>query len=210
MNKTIIDIETDGLNATKIWLAACKDTQSDFVKVCFNREELLNTIANTDVFIGHNILGFDLHWLKKLWDIDIDHTKVEDTLVLSTLFNPERKGGHSLEQWGIRLKNEKGKHTDWSKITPDMISYCMQDVKLTNKVYDYLMDNEKVDFSDRSIELEHMIKHIIAQQERKGFYLNEQKTHKLLAKIKSKSDEILLQVRQEVKPSVNLLREVTP
>ena len=209
--KTIcLDIETDGLNPTRIWLAACKDINSDFVKVCFNREELLNTIAKTDIFIGHNILGFDLHWLKELWDIDIDYRKVEDTLVLSTLFNPERKGGHSLEQWGIRLKNEKGKHTDWSKISPDMISYCMQDVRLTGQVYKHLVNSEKEDFSDRSVELEHMIKHIIAQQERKGFYLNEKKTHKLLSEIKSKSDEILLEVRQEIKPSVRLLREVTP
>ena len=210
MIKTIIDIETDGLNPTRIWLAACKDINSDFVKVCFNREELLKTIANTDVFIGHNILGFDLPCLKKLWDIDIDYRKVEDTLVLSTLFYPERKGGHSLEQWGIRLKNEKGKHTDWSKISSDMISYCIQDVKLTSQVYKHLLDTEKDSFSDGSIELEHMIKHIITQQEKKGFYLDEKKTHILLSEIKSKSDEILLQVRQEVKPSVRLLREVTP
>jgi len=210
MIKTIIDIETDGLNPTRIWLAACKDINSDFVKVCFNREELLKTIANTDIFIGHNILGFDLPCLKKLWDIDIDYRKVEDTLVLSTLFYPERKGGHSLGQWGIRLKNEKGKHTDWSKISSDMISYCIQDVKLTGQVYKHLLDTEKDSFSDGSIELEHMIKHIIAQQERKGFYLNEKKTHILLSEIKSKSDEILLEVRQEVKPSVRLLREVTP
>ena len=208
--KTIIDIETDGLDPTRIWLAACKDINSDFVKVCFNREELLKTIANTDIFIGHNILGFDLPCLKKLWDIDIDYRKVEDTLVLSTLFYPERKGGHSLGQWGIRLKNEKGKHTDWSKISSDMISYCIQDVKLTGQVYKHLLDTEKDSFSDGSIELEHMIKHIIAQQERKGFYLNEKKTHILLSEIKSKSDEILLEVRQEVKPSVRLLREVTP
>ena len=33
MNKTIIDIETDGLNPTRIWLAACKDINSDFVNV---------------------------------------------------------------------------------------------------------------------------------------------------------------------------------
>ena len=209
--KTIcLDIETDGLDPTKIWLAACKDIDSDFVKVCFNREELLKTIANTDVFIGHNILGFDLPCLKKLWDIDIDYRKVKDTLVLSTLFYPERKGGHSLEQWGIRLNNEKGKHTDWSKISSDMISYCMQDVRLTGQVYKHLLDTEKDSFSDGSIELEHMIKHVITQQERKGFYLDEKKTHILLSEIKSKSDEILLQVRQEVKPSVRLVREVIP
>ena len=210
MNRMIIDIETDGLDPTKIWLAACKDIDSDFVKVCFNREELLKTIANTDVFIGHNILGFDLPCLKKLWDIDIDYRKVKDTLVLSTLFYPERKGGHSLEQWGIRLNNEKGKHTDWSKISSDMISYCMQDVRLTGQVYKHLLDTEKDSFSDGSIELEHMIKHVITQQERKGFYLDEKKTHILLSEIKSKSDEILLQVRQEVKPSVRLVREVIP
>jgi DNA polymerase-1 len=189
---------------------ACKHIDSDFVKVCFNREELLKTIANTETFIGHNILGFDLPILKKLWDIDIDYRKVTDTLVLSTLFNPERKGGHSLGQWGIRLNNEKGKHTDWSKISSDMISYCMQDVILTGQVYEYLLATEKEDFSDKSVELEHMIKHIITQQVKKGFYLNEKKTHTLLSEIKSKSNEILLQVRQEVKPSVRLLREVTP
>tara|TARA_R110000823_G_scaffold273716_1_gene392734 strand:- start:4658 stop:6388 length:1731 start_codon:yes stop_codon:yes gene_type:complete len=208
--KTIIDIETDGLDPTRIWLAACKDINSDFVKVCFNREELLKAIANTETFIGHNILGFDLPVLKKLWDIDIDYRKVEDTLVLSTLFNPERKGGHSLRQWGIMLNNDKGEHTDWSQLSPEMVSYCTQDVKITGQVYNYLLNTEKEDFSDKSIELEHTIKHIITQQIKKGFYLDEKKTYILLAKIKSKSDEILLQVREEVKPSVRLLREVTP
>ena len=77
-------------------------------------------------------------------------------------------------------------------------------------MFKHLLDDEKDSFCDGSIELEHMIKHVITQQERKGFYLDEKKTHILLSEIKSKSDEILLQVRQEVKPSVRLVREVIP
>lgn len=210
MRKTVIDIETDGLNATKIWLVACQNIDSDFVKVCFNKEDFQKVVDNTDVFIGHNILGFDLYWLEKLWDIKIDYKKVEDTFVLSTLFLPERKGGHSLEQWGKTLNDNKIKHSDWTELSSEMITYCMQDVKLTKHLYKHLLKKEKLDFSNTSIQLEYNIKHVVAQQERYGFYLDEKKAHKLFSEVRCKADDILLQVRQEIKPSARLIKEVTP
>jgi len=210
MRKTVIDIETDGLNATKIWLVACQNIDSDFVKVCFNKEDFQKVVDNTDVFIGHNILGFDLYWLEKLWDIKIDYKKVEDTFVLSTLFLPERKGGHSLEQWGKTLNDNKIKHSDWTELSSEMITYCMQDVKLTKHLYKHLLKKEKLDFSNTSIQLEYNIKHVVAQQERYGFYLDEKKAHKLFSEVRCKADDILLQVRQEIKPSARLIKEVIP
>ena len=53
-----------------------------------------------DTLIGHNIIGFDIPYIKKLLGVDLTSKKLIDTLVLSRLFNPVREGGHSLNMWG--------------------------------------------------------------------------------------------------------------
>ncbi len=94
--------------------------------------------------VFHNGIGFDLPAMKKVLGIDyhigpdlllntpIIHT---DTLLLSKLFNPDRIGGHSLEAWGKKLGCFKGNYNDWSHFTPEMLSYCKQDVEVLRRVY---------------------------------------------------------------------------
>lgn len=43
--------------------------------------------------------------------------------------------------WGYRLELEKdsfSKQTDWSVCTPEMIAYCIRDVEVTKKLYEFL------------------------------------------------------------------------
>ena len=206
----VCDIETDGLNATKIWLAACKNIETGFITYCFNKDQFIKLVNEDDTLIGHNFIQFDMYWLNKLWSTNIHPANVIDTYILSSLFNPEREGGHSLAAWGKRFNYPKIEFTNFSSLSPEMVDYCTQDVNLTEKVYQYLTRKEKEDFSNVSIVLEHFVKVIICEQERRGFYLDMQKAHKLMSEVKSEANDILFRIRKEIKPSAKLIREVQP
>jgi|LakMenE01Jun11ns_1017448.scaffolds.fasta_scaffold9957163_8 hypothetical protein len=53
--------------------------------------------------------------------------------------NPDRKLSNSLEAWGYRLGVHKDKPPiDWSRQSPKMASYCMQDCRVTWALYKFL------------------------------------------------------------------------
>lgn len=135
--------------------------------------------------IGHNIIDYDLLVVELFFglkfDVDpfrIDGKEVEvcDTLVLSKLLNPDRFGGHGLESWGDRLsfhKDDFGKQTDWSEYSERMLKYCVQDVNLNHKVYDFLMKQEwrNWDWSE-AFWLEQTIRYYVTIQSHFGFRFN--------------------------------------
>ena len=65
-NKVIFDIETT-MTADKIWCIVCKhnDTYYQFREDKLNRFE--EFIKQTDEVIGHNIIGFDIPVINKLF-----------------------------------------------------------------------------------------------------------------------------------------------
>ena len=150
-------------------------------------ERVLNS---TDTLIGHNILNYDLYVLKLLWglhytvgeSVGISDTLngreclLEDTLVLSKLLNPDRYGGHSLDSFGKRLKFNKGcfgkQENAWEVFTPEMLAYCIQDVRLNTKVFEYLEKERRGwDWSDAYC-LEKAVKELITRSEQVGFFFD--------------------------------------
>jgi len=133
-------------------------------------------IEQYDQIIGHNIIGFDAPVLRRLWNIGIKKSKAVDTLILSRLLNPQLDGGHSLKAWGNRLGNQKIEFdfNDFdSGLTEEMRTYCIQDVKLTRDLYNWLMSEfKKWKNSSQSILLEHDIAVLCRQQELNGFKLD--------------------------------------
>jgi len=208
--KAVVDIETDGLDATKIWVAVVKYMDTGKVMFSTDADYFKHLIKDVDTFIGHNFIQFDMYWLNKLWGTDIQSKQVTDTFILSSLFNPDRKGGHSLEAWGNRFQYPKISFNDFSRLSKEMITYCERDANLTEKLYNYLMDTEASDFSDTSIQLEHNIKGIISEQERTGFYLNVRKAHELMAEVKEEANDILFDIRREILPAPKLIKEIIP
>ena len=177
------DIETDGIDATKVWCIAVHSIDTDqvitFAGPCLNLfKPWLESEA--DCLIFHNGISFDVPVLEKLLDVDFSGVQIEDTLVMSQLYKPRLDGGHSLSSWGDRLGFAKGDYDDWSKFTDEMLQYCIRDTKVTTKVYKYLVASN---LSDDAKELEYAIKKQCSLQERTGWFFDLHSAIKLLVEI---------------------------
>ena len=116
----------------------------------------LQWLETADYLVGHNIIGFDLPIIKKLYPWFDPRGTIVDTLLLSRLYHPnlldidknhnwkhmplQLYGRHSLEAYGYRLGEYKGnfaKTTDWSTWYQEMQYYCIQDVNVTRRLCDH-------------------------------------------------------------------------
>ena len=209
-SKIVFDIEADGLHPNNVWCIVAKELEGK-IHTFDNTQihEGIKFLQEADTLIGHNIIGYDIPVLEKLYDVKFD-CKIEDTLVMSRLFNPVRENGHALKAWGWRvgmLKQEQPE--DFDSYTPEMLEYCIQDVKLNEAVYKFLIKEGNL-FSDKSIDLEHQVAHIIKDQERNGFFFNTQKAMELLAELKTKQLEVEDEVHNTFKPKLVDDKLVTP
>ena len=204
-----VDIETDSLDATKIYVCCVKRTTDKQVQVYTDPDKFKKETTDIDKFIGHNIIDFDAPILDKLWGTNLTIDKLYDTLVLSQILSPQREGGNSLKAWGVRLGFDKLSFDNFDKFSEEMVTYCKKDVLLTEKLYNKLTkDKEEYKFSDKSIELEHKIRDVIRRQTEHGFYLDEQKAHTLYIETKSKADKIKSDIRMQLKPKPVVDKEV--
>lgn len=139
------------------------------------------------LLVGHNLLGYDLDALRKLYPSFKPKAEVFDTIVVSALIYTnlmeldalQRRiptdcyGKHSLKAWGHRLKLLKGNFgsdgediSAWAEWSKEMEDYCEQDVHVTARLYEHL---SKKNYSPTALALEHDFKRIIVWQERHGF-----------------------------------------
>jgi len=207
--KIIFDIETDDLNASKIWCIVAKEIEGDFYKFGPDKlDDALELLASADTLIGHNIISFDLPVLKRLYGFRYSG-KIIDTLVMSRLYNPVRENGHSLKTWGYRLGIPKQEQPEFDNYTPQMLDYCEQDVKLNEAVYHYLID-EGSGFSKKSFNIEQLTAAIMSQQEKSGFYFDSKQAMTLLAELKQNMADVEDEVQKTFKPKWVDDKLVTP
>ena len=209
-SKIVFDIEADGLHPNNVWCIVAKELDGK-IHTFDNTQihEGIKFLQEADTLIGHNIIGYDIPVLEKLYDVKFD-CKIEDTLVMSRLFNPVRENGHALKAWGWRvgmLKQEQPE--DFDSYTPEMLEYCIQDVKLNEAVYNYLIKEGQI-FSTDSVKLEHDVAKIIKEQEKTGFFFNTQKAMELLAELKAKQLKVEEEVHSTFKPKLIDDKLVTP
>tara|TARA_B100000902_G_C27169566_1_gene843062 strand:+ start:181 stop:657 length:477 start_codon:yes stop_codon:yes gene_type:complete len=151
----IFDIETDGFikKLTKIHCIVIQDSETkEISKYVTNIEQAITRLENANEIIGHNIIGFDIPAIKKIYDFN-PKGKITDTLVISREIWPkigldttinvdipeEMKNRHSLSAWGLRLKENKSEYKGGFEFYSDeMLKYCIQDVIVTTKLWEFL------------------------------------------------------------------------
>ena len=92
-----LDLEADGLDPTTIWCVVTRENGVDTVHT--TPDSLCEALRGSVSVVGHNLIGYDLPVLKRLWNVSVASERIVDTLVLSRLFDPSKSGGHSLRNW---------------------------------------------------------------------------------------------------------------
>lgn len=206
MARYIFDLESDNL-LDKITVVHClvlKDIDTGVVLSYGpnNVAEGVEHLASADLICGHNIIDFDIPALQKMFPWFRHTGEVIDTIVCTRLIWPSDIlkqqdfvrasagkfparliGRHSLEAWGHRLSEYKGKKVDFSVWTQEMQDYCEQDVAVTAMLL-HLIESKK--YSPFALWLEHAVAFIIAEQERNGVPFDEQAAAALYAELVQK------------------------
>lgn len=210
----VFDIEANGFlfEADTIWCIVAID-ENDKV-YSFRPEQIeegIKFLQSADKLIGHNIIGYDIPLIKKLYDINLyDTDKVLDTLAISRLSNPVREGGHSIEKWGYRLGGvQKQVHEDWTQFSEEMLTRCIKDVKINKTLFNFLK-KECVGFSKDSILLEHETTNVLQTQHENGFLFDEKEAMLLLSKLNKRKSEVETEVHETFKPKWVDVKEVKP
>ena len=194
MKSLVFDIETDGLQSTKVYCMSILnvDTEEQFNFPPSKIEEGIELLESADKLIGHNIIGFDIPEIKRLYGVDLMSKKILDTLVLSRLFNPIRSS-HRLKAWGNYLNFPKIEFNDYSTYSDNMMKYCAQDVLVNYKVYQSLKGESK-GFTSESVNLETDTYKIVTHQREHGFMLDAELAETLLKQfddeLKETEDEV--------------------
>ena len=207
----VFDIETDGLEATKVWCLVAQDAETKEVYKFTpdNLDEGYKFLTTATRLIGHNIIGFDIPLVEKFGGVDLSAIEVIDTLVLSRLFNPTRDGGHSLSTWGYKLGYPKIEFEDYYNYSEEMMNYCVRDVELNTKVLEELRKESK-GFEKDCISIEQGVAKIMKQQEADGFEFDMPLALGLLAELREKKQLIESEVHETFKPKWVDTKQVTP
>lgn len=195
-NTWACDIEADNLldKATKIWCVCLENVSTGETFSTTTAVPLLEWLGEHPdaVFVGHNFIAYDLVMLNRHWFTKIPASRVVDTFVLSQLYKPTLTGGHSLREWGARLRFPKGEFHDFSEFSEDMLKYCRQDTSLTARLFNRLSQRMRgVGFTEDGCEIEHLAWNIIQNKQRRvGFPFNKKKALELYVLLRQREEEL--------------------
>ena len=173
----------------------------------------LMELAKADKIVGHNVIGFDLPALSKMYNFHPPLVRVLDTMVMARCIVPDvrnddfmRKdfdktlvGSHSLKAWGKRInkltKLSYGEEDDaFDSYNEEMRKYCERDVIVTQLLFDYLLAKEP---SEHMLSIEHWFAFLMHRQEKRGFAFDVEKAEKLEVKLIARRAELLDKLQNE-------------
>ncbi len=194
MRRVVADIEADGLTPTQIWVIVTKEIGEEHepkVWRFWEFDAFIEYARTVDEWVFHNGLGYDVPWINRLiCNGLISEEKVWDTFVLSRLVRYSRYGTHSLDELGTALGTAKTEFNDWSRLTQEMINYCIDDVLLTEKVFEPLARFVDDPTWTKAIQCEQKMHSICHQMREDGFMFNMDLAKEVHADIVSRMDAL--------------------
>ena len=186
-------------------------------------KRLLKALSEGDYICGHNIIDYDLRALRKIYPwFKVSRQQRKqciDTLTLSKLVYSNIKdrdagllksgrlpaalyGKYSLEAFGYRLGMLKGNYgkqeNAWEVFTEEMLTYCVQDVRVTKLLHEKLTLQA---YTDLSNELEHDTQWLMVKQRSNGVHFDRAKATKLEQTVRARQAVL----NQEIIKSVPLI-----
>ena len=208
------------------------------------RGDVAKALDGCTELVTYNGIKFDLLTLKLfgLLDYTIGYlnepdtlygkeVKITDDLVRSRLFNPDRRGGHSLKSWGERLGEYKDdfrakcvesghilrdsvKGSEFRNYTPLMVDYCQQDTLVTAMVHSEL-EKEYNSYKGwkKSEKIENKLADVAIRRESYGFYFDKDLAIECLSDLQEKMDELQNRVNPILPPKMmnkTSIKQFTP
>lgn len=230
----LFDIETNGLldQLDRVHCLAIKDADTgeaaDFADQPGYRPiaEGLQLLADADIIAGHNVIGFDVPAIQKVYPWWTPRGRVRDTMVMARVVWPKDRlkdrdfvlhkagklpgnliGRHSLEAFGYRLGEYKGDYGKashgtkgddlWARWSPEMHDYMVQDVEVTFKLWHRIA---RENWSEECFDLEHEVATILCRQERHGFAFDVEAAGKLYGELVQAKTDIERELVQSFPP----------
>lgn len=202
MIEVVADIETDGLDATKMHVFSANFNGNIFSTPDPVKVEGLCTRKDI-VLIGHNFYRFDIPTLTKLFKFKTK-AKVVDTLALSWYLYPERPR-HGLADWGEEFGVPKPVVEDWEGLSYEEYEHrCEEDVKINTLLWEK-MKGHLLELYGSEEEMWKLIDYLMfkmecaAEQERCQWRLD-----------KSLAENTFKELSGELEKAYDRLREVMP
>lgn len=198
MKTLIYDLETNGFleQLDRIWLLIIGDPEtgkvvaySDFDPDLEPLDKGIARLQQADRVVAHNGINFDSAVFEKLGIEGIGWEKHVDTMVLSRLTDPSRKGGHSLEVLGQALGVLKGKYSGgFDTYSKEMLEYALQDGVVTLALWDKL--KHLLEEMPEAVHVEHVFAYCMSLQMRNGFTIDVPRALELRSELLGEIEQI--------------------
>ena len=209
MKRLVFDIETDGLlnECTCVWVICAIDLDTGdqvYWKPFEGEMGWLDVFQSAKLVVGHNIKGFDLVALEKLYNFRLPRSvNVHDTMIMSLVLDYFRFGndGHSIETWGNYLGKPKVRHEDWTKYSEDMLNRCIVDTEIQHEIYLILLEelktiSENSDNIGKYLKAEHYVSEWCARAELFGWPFDV----KTAMTLKSEMEKSISEAYEKIQP----------
>lgn len=231
MKVATIDTESNGFlpMADTLWVVSCK-IKGKAVVSFREKDDFIQWFEDEkpDVVAFHNGLAHDLGVLRKVWGIPftigrqdtfLGHdVSIVDTFLWSMLSNPDREGGHSIEEFGKKFgfpkmdfRKELVKAgvipfnapdgAEFQQFHPLMIPYCETDTEIGERVFDYLAKESTVEWfkEDWWVAAKRRM-FLLGNQAEAGVCFDQEKATALLERING----MMTEIEEDVEPKLPL------